>query len=555
MADLFNKHQATIEKAVEMLLSRGYWSAFPEMPSGRIYGETAKADGEAAFNAMLGADFALDQPADNGRTGAEISPYGLPLNVSYPRAHADTLVGAAKAAGRDWGRASVETRAGVCVEILDRLNKQSFLMANAVMHTSGQAFMMAFQAGGAHAQDRGLEAVAYAYRAMKEVPNDVMWEKPQGKQDPLRVEKAFRLVPRGVGLVIGCSTFPTWNSYPGLFASLATGNAVVVKPHPQAILPLAITVKIGRDVLAEAGFDPNVLVLAVDDAEAPMTKELVTHDDIAIIDYTGSPHFGQWVRDNAAGKEVYTEEAGVNSIVIDSTDNFKGMCQNVSFSLALYTGQMCTAPQNIYIPAGGIETNDGHKTFDEVAGGIALSMDKLLGDPDRAAAVLGAVQNPATLARVNEVAGMAPVVRASSLVEIPGAPEARAASPLILKAEAGQTELYMEERFGPISFMIATKNTAESIALASGSAKSHGAITGALYTTSEDVLNDASDAFGDAGVPLSCNLVGGLFVNQSAAFSDYHVTGANPAGNACLCDTAYVANRFRVATVRRLAAA
>ena len=34
-------------------------------------------------------------------------------------------------------------------------------------------------------------------------------------------------------LVIGCNTFPTWNGYPGLFASLATGNPVVVKPHPR----------------------------------------------------------------------------------------------------------------------------------------------------------------------------------------------------------------------------------------------------------------------------------------------------------------------------------
>ena len=71
------------------------------------------------------------------------------------------------------------------------------------------------------------------------------------------MEKHFRIVPRGVGLVIGCCTFPTWNGYPGMFASLATGNAVVVKPHPGAILPLAITVRIAREVLAEAGFDPE----------------------------------------------------------------------------------------------------------------------------------------------------------------------------------------------------------------------------------------------------------------------------------------------------------
>jgi hypothetical protein len=37
-----------------------------------------------------------------------------------------------------------------------------------------------------------------------------------------------------------------------------------------------------------------------------------------------------------------------------------------------------------------------------------------------------------------------------------------------------------------------------------------------------------------------------VFVNQSAAFSDFHGTGANPAANAALTDAAYVASRFRV---------
>jgi hypothetical protein len=38
------------------------------------------------------------------------------------------------------------------MEVLQRINKQSLLFAQAVMHTTGQAFMMAFQAGGPHAR-------------------------------------------------------------------------------------------------------------------------------------------------------------------------------------------------------------------------------------------------------------------------------------------------------------------------------------------------------------------------------------------------------------------
>ena len=65
------------------------------------------------------------------------------------------------------------------------------------------------------------------------------------------------------------------------------------------------------------------------------------------------------------------------------------------------------------------------------------------------------------------------------------------------------------------------------------------------------MLDAAEAAAMDAGVHLSCNLTGGVFVNQSAAFSDFHATGANGAANAALTDAAYVAARFRVVQSRR----
>jgi len=411
--------------------------------------------------------------------------------------------------------------------------------------------MMAFQAAGPHAQDRALEAIAYAYDEMTRVPREVNWSKPQGKGDPIVLDKVFRIVPRGVSLVIGCATFPTWNGYPAVFASLATGNSVIVKPHPGAILPLAITVKIARDVLKEAGFDPDVVMLAPDEAEAPITQELAAHPGVAIVDFTGSPAFGQWVRENAATDLVFTEEAGINSIVIDSTGDFRGMCANIAFSLSLYSGQMCTAPQNIFVPASGIDTNEGHKSFDEVAQALAMAIDRLLGDPERAANILGTVQNAATIQRIEAARKLGRIIRDSAAVPIAGFGEARTASPLLLAVDAKDDRAWGEERFGPIAFVIRTGATEESIALASQSARRKGAITASLYSTDDAVIDKAADAFARAGVALSVNLTGGIYVNQSAAFSDYHVSGANPAGNACLTDSAFVANRFRVAAMRR----
>jgi hypothetical protein len=66
-----------------------------------------------------------------------------------------------------------------------------------------------------------------------------------------------------------------------------------------------------------------------------------------------------------------------------------------------------------------------------------------------------------------------------------------------------------------------------------------------------EVLDAARDAAMDAGVSLSENLTGQVYVNQTSAFSDYHGTGANPAANAAYVDAAFVAPRFRVITTRR----
>ena len=531
MTTLFETHRALLMDAVAATQSRDYWSAYPEMPSGKIYGETAKADGQAAIKACLGNSFDLPGHPVEGDVGAELSPYGGALDIRYPSASAASLVDATGAAMPAWAAAEPEVRLGVCLEALHRLNARSFEIANAVMKTTGQGFPMAFQAGGPHAQDRGLEAVAYAWEAMDRTPAGATWKKRVGKDTTITLEKRWRIMPRGIGLVIGCNTFPTWNSYPGLFASLATGNPVIVKPHPMAVLPLAITVKVIREVLTEQGFDPNVAVLAAEEPGGELAKDFIGHPEIALIDYTGSSVFGAWIHANAGAAQVFSEEAGVNPVVIAGTGSFRGMCANLAFSLSLYSGQMCTAPQPIYVPRDGIETNEGHKSFDEVATGIATAVDKLLSDPGRAAAVCGAIASDATMERVAASESLGRVVRNSGPIE--GMDGARTATPLLLAVDAAAEDAYNEERFGPISFVVAVDGAADGLARAVAGVREMGAITAAVYATDEAFLGDAEDAFAAVGANLSCNLYGDIYVNQSAAFSDFHATGGNAAANSC----------------------
>ena len=543
---LFEKHRALIERAVQAIAERGYWTPFPESPSPKVYGDGAPEAGKKAFDALLNRRFPLIQPAIVGQAGAERPPYGFALGITYPRSDLDGLFAAIEQAEPAWRRAGPEAWVGVCAEILTRINRESFLFAHAVMHTTGQAFVMAFQAGGPHAQDRGLEAVAYAWDQMRRVPATAQWEKPQGKSEPLRMEKRFRIVPRGVGLVIGVSTFPTWNGYTGLFASLATGNAVVVKPHPSAILPLALTVKIARDVLSEAGFDANIVTLAAHDAGDDTAQQLALRPEVKIIDFTGSTANGRWLEEHARQAQVYTEKAGVNQVIIDSTDDFKGVARNLAFSLALYTGQMCTAPQNIYVPRDGIDTAEGHLSFDQVATALGEAVTKLVGDPARAVEILGAVQNEGIIRRLEAARSLGDVVVDTKTLAHAQFENATIRTPLLVKLSRADRATFLNEWFGPIAFVIATDSTDDSLAIARDAVKGHGALTLSLYSTHQDVIDRAVAIAEDVGVALSINLTGGVFVNQSAAFSDFHGTGANPAANAALTDAAYVANRFRV---------
>src|SRR3954463_773065 len=282
-AEWYERHRDLLDRAIEAARVRDYWSAYPESPSKSVYGEQAAPDGEHAFTALLGKQFPIDVPGALGTVSTERSPWGIELAVSYPKADPLALVAAARAATPAWRAAGPQGRAGVAAEILRRINARSFELAHAVQHTTGQAFVMAFQAGGPHAQDRALEAVACALAATTRIPAGSTWSKPQRGADPLRLAKTSTVVGRGLGLVIGCNTFPTWNSYPGLFASLVTGNAVVVKPHPRAALPLAITVRIAREVLTEAGFSPDLVTLAPEQPDEGLAKVLAQRDEVRII--------------------------------------------------------------------------------------------------------------------------------------------------------------------------------------------------------------------------------------------------------------------------------
>jgi len=327
-----------------------------------------------------------------------------------------------------------------------------------------------------------------------------------------------------------------------------TGNPVIVKPHPTAIYPIALVVEEIQKTLKENGFSPEIVQLATDTPEAPIAKILADDARVKLIDYTGGSAFGDYL-EALSGKRVFTEKAGINSVVLHSTKNMKAMMGNIAFSLSLYSGQMCTCPQNIFIPKGGIGTPEGMVSYEDTIAALTFAIKDLM--EKAGAGVLGAIQNPATYDRTRQVqdSGLKVLLPAQEISN-PEFPQARNLTPTVLEVPADRRDAIGKEMFGPITYVVPVEDYQEGIALARNLATEHGAITFSAWCTDAAAIEYMADEMAQSFTSVSFNFVGGIWVNQSAGFSDFHVTGGNPAGNASLTDPEFVLRRFEWVGVR-----
>ncbi|MFK7830040.1 MAG: aldehyde dehydrogenase family protein [Congregibacter sp.] len=551
------RHRTKLAAAQQACTTRESYSGWPENPSSKLHGEARPIAAKQAFAQMLGQAFDLSMPGEIGRIGEEVSPYTRDqLGITYPEVDVAVLYEAIGKARPAWGKAEPQQRVDVCMDILERCGEQLFENAHATMHTSGQSYVMAFAGSGANALDRGLEALVYAQRAMDDVPRSGHWQRQFGRDGVADLEKHYRIVPRGVAVVICCATFPLWNAYPAMCASLATGNPVVLKPHPNATLPVAMMVRAARHALSDAGFDPNLVTMVADTRQAPAAMTLLNQAETAIVDFTGSPRFGTWLEKNCPGKLVYTETAGCNSVILESTHDLEATAKAIAQSLCQASAQMCTSVQNVHIPSTGVRVGQEMVGFEDVSHAICTAVERWLADPRRAATLCGTLFDDSVNATVNhyrELAGER-ILRDSTPYAVEGFPQARTATPLIIAADSNDRDWYRQEVFGPVSFLIRNESATQCVEDATTNARECGAITSHVYSINPDYLDHAVEAYHEAGASVACNLTG-MPINFAAAYSDFHVTGLNPAGNACLTDMAFVANRFRIVQAKYMGVA
>jgi phenylacetic acid degradation protein paaN len=539
---LFEKHRKTLEDAIAATRKRTYFTPYPEGP--RAYPDDLDEKAKVWMSGIMNSNFSgLKQGEPDFWIGEEVSPFlQVGTGVRYPAFSIPRLLHKATLSQKQWSNVSIEERTGILIETLSRISLRFFDIAYATMHCAGQSFMMSFQASGPHANDRALEVVAMGYEELTRFPKEVDWIKSFGKFD-LKLHKDWKTIGRGTGLVIGCSTFPVWNTVPGLYATLITGNSCIVKPHPKAVLPIAIVIEEIQKTLFESGLDPFIVQLAVDSSASPITKQLAESPSIKMIDFTGGSEFGDYIEH--LPKVTFTEKAGVNSIIVDSVTDLNAVWGNIAFSASLYSGQMCTAPQNIFVSKNGVSTSQGLVSYDDFVQGFSLAISGLVNNPKAGPGTLGAIQSDATFNRVKDISTKAGhAALASRSIKNEEFVDARIATPVVISLDKSQIEIYGNECFGPIVYIIKTDGLDDSIAIAKSLAEQKGALTCGAYATSESNIQKIAVEMNAAFVPVSFNFTGAAFINSHAAFSDFHLTGGNPAGNASFTNPEFVTKRF-----------
>ena len=126
MTDYFEKHQERLNQAIAA--NGNVWGVAVLLairPRVKIHGDAVDL-GLAVFQALgLNCPFEIDQPGIiTHAASVEVSPYTQePLGIAYPKVDLDALYEGIQEALPAWRDAGVRTRIGICMEMVERLNK------------------------------------------------------------------------------------------------------------------------------------------------------------------------------------------------------------------------------------------------------------------------------------------------------------------------------------------------------------------------------------------------------------------------------------------------
>ena len=246
----------------------------------------------------------------------------------------EAAVAAARRAQREWWALSALDRAGELHRVADRLLELAPLVGECLTREMGKPYRESNWEGGASAS---------SFRYYAELARH---EQGRLAGSAIAGQMHFTLKePLGVIVSIVPFNFPVllfgWQAA----ASLAAGNAIIVKPSD--LTPLTLLV-------AMQAFDhlpPGLVQVVTGDAGAG--QALVAHEHTHGIAFTGSVPAARAVARTAAErfKPVLVEASGNDPFIVMPSAPVEVVARGAAFAAFLNCGQVCTSAERFYVHA------------------------------------------------------------------------------------------------------------------------------------------------------------------------------------------------------------
>lgn len=244
----------------------------------------------------------------------------------------DTAVAAARAAQREWWRRSALARAEALHRVADRLNELAPFVGECLTREMGKPFRESNWEAGASAS---------SFRYCAELARH-----EQGRLAGSAIAGQMHMTlkePLGVIVSIVPFNFPVllfgWQAA----ASLAAGNAIIVKPSDLTPLTLLMVME------AFDHLPPGLVQVVTGTAE--VGQALVAHEHTHGIAFTGSVPAAQAVARTAAErfKPVLIEASGNDPFIVMPSAPIDVVARGAAFASFLNCGQVCTSAERFYV--------------------------------------------------------------------------------------------------------------------------------------------------------------------------------------------------------------
>lgn len=175
-------------------------------------------------------------------------------------------------------------------------------------------------------------------------------------------------VPVGVVGAISPFNFPLNLVAHKVAPAIAAGCPVVLKPA--SATPLT-ALRLADLLIDECGLAPGWLNVVT--CPGAVADRLVTHDDVRLITFTGSPEVGWSIRARAPRKKVGLELGNNAPVIIEPDADLASVAQKISVAGYSHAGQSCISVQRVYV----------HESVrDELLGELVPRVEALrVGDP------------------------------------------------------------------------------------------------------------------------------------------------------------------------------